>query len=99
MASSDVLPLLEAAPMTRRRPKQDTQRALTDHLRLRTAPSTYWFSSANSGARTATEGKVMAQRAAHKGMRTAGAEIAVAVGIDAAIAQLETPGFLRGETQ
>jgi hypothetical protein len=32
-------------------------------------------------------------------MRAAGAEIAVAVGIDAALAQLETWGLLRGRAQ
>jgi hypothetical protein len=32
-------------------------------------------------------------------MRAAGAEIAVAVGIDAALAQLESLGLLRGRTE
>jgi hypothetical protein len=38
----------------------------------------------------------MTQRAVHDEMRAAGAEIAVAVWIDAALAQLESWGLLRG---
>jgi hypothetical protein len=113
----------------RRRPEQDIQKALADHLRLRGAPGTYWFHPANGGARTAIEGAILkacgvragtpdliliksgrtyglelkatngrvspAQRTAHDEMRAAGAEVAVAVGVDAALAQLESWGLLR----
>jgi hypothetical protein len=48
----------------------------------------------------ATKGRVSpAQRAAHDEMQAAGAEVAVAVGVDAALAQLETWGLLRGRAQ
>jgi hypothetical protein len=40
-----------------------------------------------------------AQNAAHAGLRAAGAEVAVAYGIDAAIAVCEGWGLLRGRTQ
>ena len=39
------------------------------------------------------------QQAAHGEMRATGAEVAVAVGIDAALAQPESWGLLRGQTQ
>jgi hypothetical protein len=42
--------------MTRRRPEQDVQKTVAEHLRLRRAPSVYWFHPANGGARTAIEG-------------------------------------------
>ena len=35
--------------VTRRRPEQDIQKALADHLRLSAAPGTYWFQPANGG--------------------------------------------------
>jgi hypothetical protein len=48
----------------------------------------------------ATNGRVSpAQRAAHDEMRAAGAEVAVAVGIDQALAQLEAWHLLRGQGQ
>jgi hypothetical protein len=64
----------------RRRPEQDVQKAVAEHLRPR-APGT------------------LTQRAAHDGMRAADAEIAVAVGNHAALAQLEYCGLLRGQAQ
>ena len=119
--------------MTRRRPKQDTQRALADHLRLRATPGTYWFHPDNGGARTAIEGPILkacgvragtpdlilikdgktfglelkagngrvspAQAQAHAEMKAAGAEVAVATGIDEAIKQLEVWQLLRRQTQ
>jgi hypothetical protein len=39
------------------------------------------------------------QQAAHGEMRATGAEVGVAVGIDAALAQLEGLGPLRGQSQ
>jgi hypothetical protein len=100
MASSDVFPFLEAAPMKRRRPQQDLQKALADHLRLRAAPGTYWFYP-----RTATEGasirgdKIYGLELKADEMRTADAEVTVALEIDAPLAQLETWGLLRGRSQ
>jgi VRR-NUC domain len=48
----------------------------------------------------ATNGRLSdAQQAAHDEMRAAGAEVAVAVGIDQALAQFETWGLLRGRAQ
>jgi hypothetical protein len=100
MASSDVLPVLEAAPMKRHRPEQQIQKALADHLRARAAAGTYWLHPANGGARTATNGRARpTERAAHGEMRAAGAEIAVVVGIDAALRCLESWGLLRAQTQ
>jgi hypothetical protein len=43
----------------RRRPEQDLQKALADHLRARAALGTYWFHPANGGARTAIEGAIL----------------------------------------
>jgi hypothetical protein len=119
--------------MTRRRPEQDIQKALAEHLRLRAARNVYWFHPANGGARTAIEGAILkacgvragtpdmilvrdgktyglelkapngrpseAQRIAHEEMKAAGAEVAVAVGIDHALAQLEQWEMLRGLSQ
>ena len=116
-----------------RRPEQDIQRALADHLRARAGAGTYWFHPANGGARTAIEGAILkacgvragtpdlilikdgktfglelkapggqvspAQAQAHEEMRAAGAEVAVATGIDEAIKQLEGWQLLRGQTQ
>lgn len=116
----------------RRRPEQDAQRGVVQHLQLRAAPGTYWFHPANGGARTAIEGAILkgcgvrsgtpdlilihsgrtyglelkslngrltpAQAAAHQELRAAGAEVAVAVGLDAAIKQLENWNLLRGAT-
>jgi hypothetical protein len=79
------------------RPEQDIHKALADHLRLRAAPGTYWFHPAN-GARKATKRTVSPVQMADE-MRAAGAEIAVAVRIDAALAQLQTWGLLRGRAQ
>lgn len=54
----------------------------------------------SNGGKTYSLGRVSpAQMAAHDEMRAAGAEIAVATGIDAALAQLEGWGLLRGQTQ
>ena len=48
----------------------------------------------------AANGRVgAAQQATHDEMRAAGAEVAVAVGIDAALAQLESWEILRGQAQ
>jgi hypothetical protein len=41
----------------------------------------------------------LAQQSAHAEMRAAGAEVAVAIGIDDALAQLERWQLLRGQTQ
>jgi VRR-NUC domain len=43
----------------RRRPEQDIQKALADHLRTGAAPGTNWFHPANGGARTAIEGAIL----------------------------------------
>ena len=43
----------------RRRPEQDIQKALADHLRARAAAGTYWFHPANGGARTAIAGGIL----------------------------------------
>jgi hypothetical protein len=48
-----------ATVVTRRRPEQDIQKALADHLRARAASGTYWFHPANGGARTAIEGAIL----------------------------------------
>jgi ribonucleoside-diphosphate reductase alpha chain len=114
----------------RRRPEQNLQRALMDHLRARAQPNVYWFHPANGGARTAVEGAILkacgvregtpdliliredktfvlelkatgsrlspAQHEAHDELRRAGAEVAIAVGIDDAIGQLERWRLLRG---
>jgi VRR-NUC domain len=119
--------------MTRRRPEQDIQKALAEHLRLRQAPGIYWFHPANGGGRSAIEGAILkacgvragvpdlilvrdgktfgleikspkgrlspAQEAAHEEMKAAGAVVAVAVGIDQALEQLEGWGMLRGRSQ
>jgi len=45
------------------------------------------------------EQEIQKALAAHGEMRAADAEIAVAVGIDATLAQLETWGLLRGQAQ
>jgi VRR-NUC domain len=117
----------------RRRPEQDIQKALADHLRVRAAAGTYWFHPTNGGARTAFKGAILkacgvragtpdficikdgrtyglelkadkgrvspAQARAHEEMRKAGAEVAVATGIDEAIKQLKVWQLLRGQTQ
>jgi hypothetical protein len=117
----------------RRRPEQDVQKAVAEHLRLRRAPGVYWFHPANGGARTAIEGAILkacgvragvpdlicirdgrayglelkapngrlsdAQRLAHEEMARAGAEVAVAIGIDQALERLEGWGLLRGRSQ
>jgi hypothetical protein len=115
--------------VTRRRPEQEIQKALADHLRARAAAGTYWFHPANGGARTAIEGAILKAcgvqagtpdlilikdgrtyglelkadkgrlSPAHEEMRAAGAEVAVVVGIDEALAQLERWQLLRGQTQ
>jgi hypothetical protein len=116
-----------------KRPEQEIQKALADHLRARAPRDVYWFHPANGGRRTAIEGAVLkacgvragtpdlfliksgktyglepkaangrvcpAQKAAHDEMRAAGAEVAVAVGIDAALAQLESWGILWGQAE
>ena len=41
----------------------------------------------------------MTQSATHDEMRAVGAEVAVAIGVDAALAQLETWGLMRGRAQ
>lgn len=113
-----------------KRPEQEIQKALADHLRTRAAAGTYWFHPANGGARTAIEGAILkacgvragtpdlilirggktyglelkvdkgrvspSQAQAHEEMRAAGAEVAVATGIDEAIKQLEVWQLLRG---
>jgi VRR-NUC domain len=119
--------------MTRRRPEQDIQKALADHLRLRAAPGIYWFHPPNGGGRSAIEGAILkacgvragvpdlilvrdgrtfglelkapngrlseSQRIAHEEMKAAGAEVAVAVGIDQALERLEAWQMLRGRAQ
>jgi hypothetical protein len=119
--------------MTRRRPEQQIQRALADHLRLRAQPNVFWFACENGGYRTAIEAAILkscgikrgvpdliliksgrtfglelkapngrlseSQRTAHEEMKAAGAEVAVAVGIDQALERLEGWGLLRGTAQ
>jgi hypothetical protein len=116
-----------------KRPEQEIQKALADHLRARAAAGTYWFHPANGGARTAIEGAILkacgvragtpdlilikhgrtyglelkadkgrvspAQTKAQEEMRAAGVTVAVATGIDDALAQLEAWQLLRGQTQ
>ena len=136
--TSRTLPALSALSTTgsgekyrsRRRPEQQIQRAVLEHLKLRHAPGVYWFHVANGGYRAPIEAKVLkslgvtagvpdlilirggkayglelkahgghlspAQRTAHVLMRAAGAEVEVAVGLDAALRQLESWGLLRG---
>jgi hypothetical protein len=82
------------------RPEQEIQKALADHLRLSATHAIHRFHPANGGARKATEGRVSpAQMAARDEMRAAGAEIAMAVGIDAALRCLESWGLPQGQTQ
>ena len=45
--------------MTRRRPEQQIQRALADHLRLRAQPNVFWFACENGGYRTAIEAAIL----------------------------------------
>jgi hypothetical protein len=119
--------------MTRRRPEQDVQKAVAEHMRRRAQPNVFWFACENGGARTAIEGAILkscgikrgvpdliliksgrtfglelkapngrlspAQEAAHEEMKAAGAEVAVAVGVDEALERLEGWGMLRGSTQ
>jgi VRR-NUC domain len=119
--------------MTRRRPEQDIQKALAEHLRLRAHKDVFWFACENGGYRTSIEAAILkscgikrgvpdliliksgrtygielkapngrlsdAQRIAHEEMKAAGAKVAVAVGIDQAIAQLEAWEMLRGTAQ
>jgi hypothetical protein len=119
--------------MRRRRPEQQIQKALADHLRARAMPGLFWFACENGGARSVIEGAILkrcgirrgvpdliliragktfglelkaeggrlsdAQRLAHEEMRAAGAEVAVAVGIDQALEQLERWQLLRGAVQ
>jgi hypothetical protein len=98
-----------------KRHEQAIQMALADHLRARAAAGTYWFHPANGGARTAFEGAILkacgvragthkgrvspTQAQAHEELRAAGATVAVATGIDDALAQLEAWQLLRGQTQ
>ena len=115
---------------SRRRPEQQIQRAVLEHLKLRHAPGVYWFHVANGGYRAPIEAKVLkslgvtagvpdlilirggkayglelkahgghlspAQRTAHVLMRAAGAEVEVAIGLDAALRQWESWGLLQG---
>jgi hypothetical protein len=119
--------------MPRRRPEQQIQKALVEHLRLRAQRDVFWFACENGGYRTAIEAVVLkscgikpgvpdlilirggrchglelkalggklsrAQRIAHEEMRAAGAEVAVATGIDEALASLEDWGLLKGRAQ
>jgi len=43
----------------RRRPGQNLQRALVDHLRARVQPTVYWFHPVNGGACNAIEGAIL----------------------------------------
>jgi len=45
--------------MTRRRPEQQIQRALADHLRLRAHKDVFWFACENGGYRTAIEATIL----------------------------------------
>jgi hypothetical protein len=121
---------LSGAPSRRRRPEQQLQRAVLQHLELRSAPNVYWFHVGNGGWRTPIEAKVFkslgvkpgvpdlilirggktyglelkadkgrltpVQATAHVLMRAAGAEVEVAVGIDAALRTLEAWRLLKG---
>ena len=44
---------------SRRRPEQQIQRAVLEHLKLRHAPGVYWFHVANGGYRAPIEAKVL----------------------------------------
>jgi hypothetical protein len=107
----------------RRRPEQQIQAAVFEHLALRGAPGTFAFHCPNGGWRSKIEAKILqhigvkagvpdviavkdgktfalelksdsgrlseAQRRAHEALRRAGASVAVAFGLDEALAQLE----------
>jgi hypothetical protein len=117
----------------RRRPEQQIQRAVIEHLKLRPVPGIFWFHVGNGGYRTPIEARVFkslgvtagvpdliliregktyglelkavggrltpVQETAHVLMRAAGAEVAVAIGLDAALRQLERWGMLQGRVQ
>jgi hypothetical protein len=44
--------------MKRRRPEQDLQRTVVEHLQWRAVPNLFYFHPANGGARTAVEGAI-----------------------------------------
>jgi hypothetical protein len=114
----------------RRRPEDQIQKAVLEHLRLRGPRTAYWFHVANGGGRSPIEASILKglgvragvpdliiihdgktfglelkadgnrptklQIEAQDAMRAAGAEVAVAVGLDAAIKQLEIWQLLKG---
>ena len=116
-----------------RRPEQQLQRSVIEHLEVRAVPSTYWFHVGNGGWRSPAEAKIFkslgvrpgvpdlimihagktyglelkadggkltpVQATTHVLMRAAGAEVEVAVDIDAALDQLERWRLLRGQAQ
>jgi hypothetical protein len=106
----------------RRRPEDQIQKAVLEHLRLRRPRTAYWFHVANGGGRSPIEAAILKslgvragvpdliiihdgktyglelkaegnkptklQIEAQDAMRAAGAEVVVAVGLDAALQQL-----------
>jgi hypothetical protein len=114
----------------RKRPEDQIQRAVLEHLRLRGPKDAFTFAVPNGSARSAIEASIMKglgvragtpdlviihqgktfglelkadgnrptkiQGEAQAAMRAAGAEVAVAVGLDAAIKQLEAWQLLKG---
>jgi hypothetical protein len=116
----------------RRRPEDQIQRAVLEHLRIRGPRDAFTFAVPNGGWRSAIEASIMkglgvragvpdlmivhagkifglelkaergrpttAQLEAHAALRRAGAEVEVAVGIDAALQQLEIWQLLKGRS-
>ena len=113
-----------------KRPEQQIQRAVFEHLAVRGVPAMFAFHPANGGWRSRVEAAILkgmgvragvpdiiaikggrcyalelkvpgghltsVQRDAHAALVAAGAEVAVAAGIDAALAVLEGWNLLRG---
>lgn len=88
--------------MPRRRPEQDIQRALAQHLRSRAAPDLVWWSAPNGGYRRQTEAAIMADQ----GVRAFAIELKAPPGrlkerqnLNRALAVFESRGLLRGSFQ
>jgi hypothetical protein len=119
-------------PRRRRRPEDQIQRAVLEHLRIRGPRDVFTFAVPNGGWRSPVEAAIMKslgtragvpdliiiyagrtyglelkadgnrptkiQKEAQDAMRAAGAEVATAVGLDAALRQLEDWHLLKGRT-
>jgi hypothetical protein len=115
-----------------KRPEDQIQRVVLEHLRIRGPRNAFWFHPANGGGRSPVEGAILKglavrpgvpdpiivhtgkvfalelkangqrstpiQTEAQEALRAAGAEVAVAVGLDAALEQLESWQLLKGWT-